>query len=117
MKKAKTVQVKKSDFKTEQEALESVLAKNNLQADNLKANHTANLYRWDVVDGSSTETEATKENKYPFGTFAVEKTKDENDHANAIQKAKEHFQTFQGNLRRVSEKEDEQHYVFTKVRA
>lgn len=98
----------------ESKALAKAVKSLGVPAEQLETAHEEKKFVFKIKEVS----EASKETdpKYPFGTFAVEKTTDENDLKNAVTKAKEHFKTFDGNLKRVPEKEDETHYVFTKVR-
>lgn len=96
----------------EQAALGTVCKKENLTADQLKANHSEKQFRWDLV---SNEQES-EDPDYPFGLISVAKSDDENALRNAISQAAVELQTFEGNIKRVEEKEDEEYYVFTKVR-
>lgn len=97
----------------EQKALEAVCSKENVTADQLKAVHSEKQFRWQLTEASSETT--TESKQYPFGLHSVAKGEDVTLQ-DAVNSAKEHFKTFEGNIKRVDDQEDEEHYVFTKVR-
>lgn len=102
----------KSQFADEILALQSVCKKQNLQPKQLTANHSEKQFRFVLIE----ETNAAENADYPFGLHSVEKTQDDNDLQTAIQTACKHFGTFEANIKRVGEQEDETHFVFTKIR-
>jgi hypothetical protein len=101
-------QVNKSKFTSEQEALNSVCEETGTPANKLQANHSAKMYRWELIDGDTPVTNEKKEN-----LFTVEKDADYTLQ-DAKRKAMQHFNTFEGNIKIADQ--DETHIVFSKVR-
>lgn len=112
MEKSKIYWRNKSQFTTEQAALDSVCKKENLQAEQLTADHSEKQFRWTLKAAGT----GTASKQFPFGLHTVERTGADNDLQNAKRAAMEHFKTFEANIKRVESEEDETHFVFTKVR-
>lgn len=99
-------------------ALEKAKIALDCEAKDLATEHNEKTFVFKLKANSTDNGQGTKElnEKYPFGIFSVEKTKDENDLQNAVNSAMQHFGTFEANIKRVEAEEDETHFVFTKVR-
>lgn len=94
---------KKSKFPKESDALQDVLKVTGQEEKNLKPAHKEKMWYWEPTE----ETEAVTS---PI--FKVEKT-EENTEQIAMQKAMNHFSTFEGNVKK---DENETHYLFSKIR-
>jgi len=115
-KKTEFKQIRKFVKNDENVALAKAVQSLNVPASELETAHTETTFVFRVKNSAANGENLPAEKDYPFGLFSVEKTQEENDLQNATKQAMQHFGTFEANVKRVSEKEDETHFVFTKVR-
>jgi hypothetical protein len=95
----------------EAKALKFAIKKLGVDSTQLKAEHTPRQFTWSLLGDAPAENSTD----YPFGLYSVAKNS-EVDYKDAKQQAMQHFDTFEANIVRVESEEDEEHYVFTKVR-
>ena len=116
MKNQKRYQVSKTAFdKTEATALAKAAENLGVDPNQLEAAHTEKSFVFKVKEAGSKVEEKQTNSEYPFGLHTVGKT-DKTSLQDAVNSAMEHFETTEGNILRVEEKEDEEYYIFTKVR-
>ena len=94
----------------EAKALQNAATKLSVDPTELVAQHTEKQFVFILAD-----TAPAINDDYPFGICTIEKSEDLTLEE-AIAQAMEYFETFEGNILRVEEQEDETFYVFTKVR-
>lgn len=120
MRKTQFKQIRTFVKNNEQTALAKAMQSLDCTADQLTTDHNDKTFVFNLKEsaGQSSDNGAGTDEvlaKYPFGLKSIEKS-DANTLQNAVQLAMDHFGTFEGNIKRVEEEEDEEYYVFTKVR-
>jgi hypothetical protein len=93
----------------ESKALQNAATKLSVDPTQLVTSHTEKQFVFTITEDNQNS------NDYPFGLCTIEKSEDLTLQ-DAINQAMIELDTFEGNITRVEEQEDETHYVFTKVR-